>query len=252
MSDENLLTKFRMAGIDIDVKDTEARGNISDIQAVQKNHEVNIENLQERMQATETDVSNLKNDSNNLSSEVQTITANVQTAQQNINALQSDLSEVKRDVLYNAGDIGGAQSNISTLNEKAVISVTLTNENGVYTLKEKRGAFDEETETEIGTIEVPQNNPIVETKDSVVENSTDGYDFHTFTETTSDGTEQELSKFYLSQKQILSISATSSGLQFKTVNQSGTVETQNIEISGGTSAGVSATYSETDGGLLIQ
>lgn len=86
-----------------------------------------------------------------------------------------------------------------------VNNVSVTNENGVYTFKQTK--YDDTgtatSETEIGTVEVPtSDNGIVEVKDSVVEDNTNGYDFHTFTETENSGTENEVSKFYLAQKQI--------------------------------------------------
>lgn len=108
----------------------------------------------------------------------------------------------------------------------AVTGVTMVNENGVYTFSQ---TIDGKT-SEIGSVEVPQNNPIVETKDTVVENNTAGYDYHTLTETTSEGTEQEISKFYLAQKQVTGVTLTDNQLNIATVNQSGVEETQAIEI----------------------
>lgn len=108
----------------------------------------------------------------------------------------------------------------------AVTGVTMVNENGVYTFSQ---TIDGKT-SEIGSVEVPQNNPIVETKDTVIENNTAGYDYHTLTETTSEGTEQEISKFYLAQKQVTGVTLTDNQLNIATVNQSGVEETQAIEI----------------------
>lgn len=83
--------------------------------------------------------------------------------------------------------------------------VSMTNENGIYAFKQTK--YDDTgtatAETEIGTVEVPTaSEGIVEVKDSVVENNTKGYDFHTITETENDGTENEVGKFYIAQKQV--------------------------------------------------
>lgn len=103
--------------------------------------------------------------------------------------------------------------------KKAVTDVSMTNEDGVYTLKQTKDG----TETEIGTIETEQNNPVVEVKDSVVENNTDGYDFHTISETTSDGTSNEVGQFYVGQKQIIGEEVKNNTIYRKFVDQTGNV-----------------------------
>lgn len=123
----------------------------------------------------------------------------------------------------------------SSLRGGLVDNVSMTNEDGVYTFKQSK--YDKEgektEETEIGTVEIPQVTPgIVEVKDTVLENNKQGYDSHTFTETENDGTENQVGKFYIAQKQVTNIERThhsSSGkwdeaLRFLVVNQKGTQE----------------------------
>lgn len=82
----------------------------------------------------------------------------------------------------------------------AVVSTAITNENGVYTVK---NTMHDGTEQEAGTIEVPKSDAgITEVKDTVVENTTQGYDFHTIKETKADGTEKEVGKFYVARNQL--------------------------------------------------
>lgn len=111
-----------------------------------------------------------------------------------------------------------------------VKGITVTNENGVYTISFT--TVDGETH-EAGTIEVPQNNPVVEIKDTVVEDNTNKFDFHTFTETTEDGTENNIGHFYLAQNQITGINKTSDfSLELNKVNQGGARNTTQIELPG--------------------
>lgn len=103
-----------------------------------------------------------------------------------------------------AGPQGPAGSDADTVG--LVEGVTMTNENGVYTISQTKKTETGSETTEVGTIEVGSggsDNGIVEVKDSVVEDNTNGYDFHTLTETQNDGTENEVGKFYLAQKQLL-------------------------------------------------
>lgn len=110
----------------------------------------------------------------------------------------------------------------------AVVSIAITNENGVYTVK---NTMHDGTEHDVGTIEVPESDAgIVEVKDTVVENNTSGYDFHTITETQNDGTENEVGKFYIAQVQQLqpAFAIEKNGTKFvdpQTVNQGGTYKT---------------------------
>lgn len=113
---------------------------------------------------------------------------------------------------------------------KKVENVTITNENGIYTLKETINGED----SEIGSIEVPEdNNPVVETKDTVVENTTSGYDFHTLTETTADGTEQEIGKMYIARDQITDIAISDGSLAISGVDQSGNATSKALDLPAG-------------------
>lgn len=104
----------------------------------------------------------------------------------------------------------------------AITGISLTNENGIYTIKATTA--DGQT-SEVGTIEIPaQERGIVEVKDAVVENETDGYDFHTLTETEDGGTENEIGKFYIARNPITKIPASTenlSALLYETVGQDG-------------------------------
>lgn len=123
------------------------------------------------------------------------------------------------------GEQGAAGSDANT--EGLVSNVSVANENGVYTFsqtKKDSTAETGETTSEIGTIEVPEAlaeaNVVAEVKDTVVEDNTNEYDFHTITETQYDGTENEVGKFYIAQKQLLT-----SSLSPAYVDQSGNVVT---------------------------
>lgn len=85
----------------------------------------------------------------------------------------------------------------------AVVSTTITNENGVYSVS---NTMHDGTTQEVGTIEttsLDEANVVAEITDSVVEDNTNGYDFHTLKETQYDGTQNEVGKFYLAQKQYI-------------------------------------------------
>lgn len=90
----------------------------------------------------------------------------------------------------------------------------------------------------ISTVEIPiggDDSGIVEVKDTVVANDTTGYDFHTFTETQNDGTENEVGKFYLAQKQVtgIALSSDSTALEVTKVDQSGTETSDSITLPAG-------------------
>lgn len=128
--------------------------------------------------------------------------------------------------------VDGEEHTAGTINiptvPTAVSEVTMTNENGIYTFTQTK---TDGTQSAIGTVEVPQNNPVVEIKDTVVEDSTNGFDFHTFTETTEDGTENSIGHFYLAQNQVTGASVDSTGdLVLATVNQSGVHTSQTLDI----------------------
>lgn len=138
------------------------------------------------------------------------------------------------------GAQGEAGQNVSKAG--LVSNVSISNENGVYTFSQtKYDTTGETTETaEIGTIEIPDDSGIVEVKDTVVTNDTNGYDFHTFTETQNDGTENTVGTFYLAQKQLLTPTISGNVVSFPYINQSGTMGTETITLpeSGGSSGGL--------------
>lgn len=119
-----------------------------------------------------------------------------------------------------------------TGSDDAITGISITNENGVYTVKATTAGG---TETEIGTIEVPTvnvDNLLAEINDEVVEDNSNGYDFHTLKETENNGTVNEVGKFYLAQKQVLSdtirfnTTNTRGYSAITSVDQSGTVTTE--------------------------
>lgn len=107
------------------------------------------------------------------------------------------------------------------------VTITVANNTATVTV-EKGDGTSTPTEIPIGSGSSSSDDGIVEVKDSVVENNTSGYDFHTFTETQNDGTENEVGKFYLAQKQLLKQTASLDLYGFPIwtgsyVNQSGSV-----------------------------
>lgn len=112
------------------------------------------------------------------------------------------------------GETGAAGSDADV--NGTLTNVSITSENHIYTIsqtKKDNTVEAGETTTEVGTIEVPeQERGIVEVKDTVTENADIGYDLHTLTETEDDGTENEVGKFYLAQKQFTGNISSSFGL----------------------------------------
>lgn len=140
-----------------------------------------------------------------------------------------------------------------TVPTEYIKDVTVTNEDGVYTVSKTDQSG---TTTEAGTIEVPEvdtTNIIAEINDSVVENETDGYDFHTLTETEYNGTKNEVGSFYLARQQVTNFNPNASGtneLTLPGVDQAGN-ETA-VSIGYGGTLGVPSTTGGTDGVLLGQ
>lgn len=131
---------------------------------------------------------------------------------------------------FYATDQDGVETEIITVNVPTVYvkNITITNENGIYSI-----VTTDQTGTETtSTIEVPEvdtSNVLAEISDAVVENETDGYDFHTLTETEYNGTKNEVGKFYIAREQITGLSnleqsSTSNATELwaPTVNQDGT------------------------------
>lgn len=203
------LSKFEMDGTEIDVIDKQARTDAST--AIK-----NSENALKEADGVQSSLSNIE--------ETATTALNEANSSQIIAQRANKNAEVANTNADKAKDL--AQNNVS--------DVSLTNENGIYTLKQTKNG----QETEIGTIETSKsNNPLIEIKDSVVTNDLKGYDFHTFTETTEDGTENEVGRFYMSQKQITGANVSGSSLILNTVNQLGTEGTETLELPTGGSGG---------------
>lgn len=104
---------------------------------------------------------------------------------------------------------GGDTSTIGTITipevdtSSLVNDVSVTNENGVYTIHQTKGT----TTTDAGTIEVQgvsTDNLISGIDDEVTEDNTNGYDRHELKATKNDGTESDVGSFYLAKYQILS------------------------------------------------
>lgn len=83
--------------------------------------------------------------------------------------------------------------------------------------------------------ELKSNNYLVEIKDTVTENT--NYETHDVKETSSDGTENQVSNFVLAAKQItgISVDADAASMTISSVNQTGAAETETLTLpSGGT------------------
>lgn len=155
------------------------------------------------------------------------VTATVGNPSENASYWAYVMTDPAGDISEINSDIGEINKEITDIISRMITNVSMTNENGIYTFKQTINGVD----SEIGSVEVPQNNPIVETKDTVVENNTAGYDFHTLTETTSEGTEQEIGKLYLAQKQVTGITQSGTQLNVATVDQSGNESSTALELS---------------------
>lgn len=150
------------------------------------------------------------------------------------------------------GPAGKDGSDASVDTSSLVKNVSITNENGIYTLSQTKG----ETTTEIGTIEVPSvntDNLLAEITDSVVETTSGNYqnDFHTLKETENNGTQNEVGNFYIARNQITGIrnaSGANDGLRYRNliiskINQDGTTSEDTVSAysdvyASATSAGV--------------
>lgn len=119
---------------------------------------------------------------------------------------------------------------IETLKNSAITGITITNENGIYSVNYIINGVSHNA----GTIEIPEsNNPVIEVKDTVIENTMAKVDFHTFTETTNDGTENNIGSFYIAQNQITNISSDTNGdMVINKTNQAGDHTSETLEIGG--------------------
>lgn len=85
----------------------------------------------------------------------------------------------------------------------AVTDVSITNENGVYTVSQTKDGAS----TDVGQIEVPSiDNVLAEVTDSVVETTSGNYqnDYHTIKETEHNGTQNDVGAFRIARNQITS------------------------------------------------
>lgn len=116
----------------------------------------------------------------------------------------------------------------------AVTDVTLTNENGVYSLSQTKN----DQNTEIGTIEVPKIDTsefVSDVSDEVVQDTENGFSFHTLKQT-KDGITKTVTSIYTADKQITGITISGSSLLIHTVDQMGNKATQTLTLpSGGSS-----------------
>lgn len=124
-----------------------------------------------------------------------------------------------------------------------VTDVSITNENGVYTVSQTKDGAS----ADIGQIEVPStDNLLAEITDKVVENTTNGYDFHTIKETENNGAQNDVGKFYIARKQITGLNSDGT---FTTVDQDGNEGSGSISMpsSGGwITTTLGAAYANTD------
>lgn len=253
------ISKFNMDGKNINVVDAEARAKAEQATG-------NIEKVTEDLQAETERAQNAETANTTL---IQNETSRAEGAESSINnKLEEETSRAKEaeqanaeGVESNAGKIAdettraeNAESNLQTsitnettraeqeertnrnnindLRENKVDNVSVTNENGIYTLTQTKNG----NQTEIGTINTngssSSNNPVVEVKDSIVEDNDNGYDYHTLSETTEDGTENNIGHLYVAQNQITGIKKSPSGLTVSHVDQSGYKSSEDISLDG--------------------
>lgn len=127
--------------------------------------------------------------------------------------------------IYNGaqGETGPAGSDADI--SKCVTNISVENTNGVYDIKQTVNG----TESDVGQINVPNtDNLLAEVTDSVIENETNGYDFHTIKETENNGAQNEVGKFYIARTQITELNSDGS---YTTVDQSGNEGSGQIAVS---------------------
>lgn len=109
---------------------------------------------------------------------------------------------------------------------KSVTNVTMESNAHTHVFKKTINGVT----SEIGEIDTDEGNPVIEVKDSIVENAASGFDFHTLSETTANGTSNNIGQAYLAKKQVTDISLNNDSLNVKTVDQSGKEETSSHEV----------------------
>lgn len=119
------------------------------------------------------------------------------------------------------GDTGAAGKDGKDADiSECVTNVSVTNENGVFGIKQTKGTGTGAVESDVGSLEVPDtSNLVAEVTDSVVEDDTNGFDYHTIKETENNGTQNNVGSFYIARNQITKINEDG---QFETVDQFGT------------------------------
>lgn len=177
--------------------------------------------LQENINTEKSDRKNADNDLN------QKITDEADARTQADEKLQDDLE--KEEETREKADtsltnrVAEMETGVSNLADKAVTNVSMTDDNGTYTIKQTING----QEKDVGTIVTEQNNPVVEVKDTVTENNTDGYDQHSLSETLSDGTSNDVEQFYLAQKQFIGEVANPNGtISKKYIDQKGSISSE--------------------------
>lgn len=114
---------------------------------------------------------------------------------------------------------------------ECVTDVSITNENGVYGIKQTKGTGTGALTTDAGSIEVPNtDNLLAEVTDSVTEDTVNGFDYHVVKETENNGVQNDVGSFYIARKQITSLNEDGT---FTTVDQSGVKGNGKISVSGG-------------------
>lgn len=230
MSNIGNLGHFKMKGNTIDIVDTDARNK-------NEEQEARLNNLDTSMGEQYFHFTDLNDKA---SKRIDNVESELNNVDKTLAGHTSELSLISQNIKDNATAIS-TETNARTsadnaINQKVeqkadkadtVTGVTITNENGVYTLSETKNG----TTTEIGTIETSKsNNPVIEVKDTVTEELADNYEHHEFAETTEDGTENNVGQFYLANKQIIELSTSDSAIVVKTVDQAGNVNTEDVQL----------------------
>lgn len=133
-----------------------------------------------------------------------------------------DVADSGNEVTFNFHGLKGEKGEtgpIGPMPDKYVKSVGVVNENGVYAVNVENGDGTSSSDS----IEVPNtDNLIAEVNDSIVENNSDGYDYHTITETENNGTQNNVGSFYIGQKQFIGVdNQMDYGFGLKYVDQNG-------------------------------
>lgn len=139
-------------------------------------------------------------------------------------------------------NISGETVNVGTITP-GINSIRLEQTETGYNLYE---TGSNGTESLIGTIETggtggtggSTDNLIAEVNDAIVEDTTNGYDFHTITETENNGTKNQVGSFYIARNQITDIETIdgtiNKNITIKQVNQSGSITSKTLNFKANT------------------